>query len=383
VPSLRSSFDVRKNALATALARAEAAGRAVLDLTTSNPTRAGIPYDARAILEALADPRALTYEPLPFGLPEARAAVAKELGVDAARVVLTASTSEAYAYLFKLLCDPGDEVLAPAPSYPLFEHLAQFEAVRLVPFRLAYDGAWHVDLDSVERAIGPRTRAILLVSPNNPTGSYTKKDELARLASFGLPILSDEVFATYPFVERDPRRASTVLEAEGTLTFALGGLSKLAALPQIKVGWIVVGGPDAAAAEVLERLELIADSFLSVSTPAQLALPRLLATRHLAGDAIRVRTRQNLEHLRGAVTGTAATLLHAEGGWYATLRLPHTKPEEAWVTALVEQDGVHVHPGAFFDFADEPHAVVSLLTPPAAFERGIALILARVDEAAR
>jgi aspartate/methionine/tyrosine aminotransferase len=382
VASLRSQFDVRKNALALALERAEAAGRTVLDLTTSNPTRAGIPYDEIAILEALGDRRALEYEPLPFGLPEARAAVAKELGVDPARVVLTASTSEAYGYLFKLLCDPGDDVLAPAPSYPLFDHLAQFEAVRLAPFRLAYDGAWHIDLDSVARAIGPRTRAILLVSPNNPTGSYTKKDELARLASFGLPIVSDEVFATYPFSPADARRASTVLEAEGVLTFALGGLSKLAALPQIKVGWIVVGGPDAAVRDALERLELIADSFLSLSTPAQLALPRLLATRHVAGDAIRARTQDNLEHVRRAVAGTAATVLDVEGGWYATLRLPHTKTEEAWVTELVEH-GVHVHPGGFFDFADEPHAVVSLLTPADAFQRGIALILARVDEATR
>ncbi len=305
--SLRSRFDLRKNALALALERAEATGRIVLDLTTSNPTRAGIPYDERAILEALSDRRALTYDPLPFGLPEARAAVAKELGVDAARVVLTASTSEAYGYLFKLLCDPGDDVLAPMPSYPLFDHLAQFEAVRLAPFRLAYDGAWHVDLDSVARAIGPRTRAILIVSPNNPTGSYTKKEELARLASFGLPIVSDEVFATYPFTPNDDRRATTVLEAEGALTFALGGLSKLAALPQIKVGWIVVGGPDAAAHAALERLELIADSFLSLSTPAQLALPRLLATRHVAGDAIRARTKSNLDHLRTAVAGTAAS----------------------------------------------------------------------------
>jgi aspartate/methionine/tyrosine aminotransferase len=383
VASLRTRFDVRKNALALALERATARGQAILDLTTSNPTRAGIPYDERAIVDALGNRGALVYEPLPFGLPEARAAVATELGVDPARVVLTASTSEAYGYLFKLLCDPGDDVLAPAPSYPLFDHLAQFEAVRLVPFRLAYDGAWHVDLDSVARAIGPRTRAILLVSPNNPTGSYTKRDELARLASFGLPIVSDEVFATYPLSPADERRATTVLEATGGLTFALGGLSKLAALPQIKVGWIVVGGPEAEASAALERLELIADSYLSLSTPAQLALPRLLATRHVAGDAIRARTQRNLEHLRAAVVGTAATVLHVEGGWYATLRLPATKPEEVWVTELVERDGVHLHPGAFFDFADEPHAVVSLLTPHATFDRGIELLLARVDEATR
>jgi alanine-synthesizing transaminase len=386
--SRRSDHDARKNALSQALDRARLGGREILDLTTSNPTRADIPYARDAIVGALADTRALDYAPEPFGIASARDAVAKALGehghaVDPARVMLTASTSEAYAFLFKLLCDPGDSVLVPAPSYPLFEHLATFESVKLVPYALAYDGGWHVDLPSVRGAIEPRTRAILVVSPNNPTGSYLKKDELAALAATGLPIVSDEVFARYPLRD-DARRATTALEAAdaASLVFSMGGLSKLAALPQMKLAWTIIGGRDPnVVGDALARLELIADSFLSVSAPVQHALPTLLATCHVAESAIRVRTRANLARLRErhATAGRAATLLDCEGGWYATLRLPRTKSEEAWALELLERDGVYVHPGHFFDFASEAYVVVSLLTPEARFDEGVARLLARVD----
>ena len=387
--SRRSSFDPRPNALTLALDRARSRerqqGPAVLDLTVSNPTEAGIPYDAERILSALADPRALVYEPHSFGLWRAREAVAREVSalagrpVDPDHVVLTASTSEAYAFLLKLLCDPGDEVLVPQPSYPLFEHLGAFEAVRLVPYPLAYDGAWHIDLDGLRRAIGPRARAVLVVNPNNPTGSFLKRQELAALAALGLPIVSDEVFASY-VLTGDSARTRSVLEADGAsgaLLFSMGGLSKLAGLPQMKAAWTVVAGPEPLRREALARLELIADTFLSVGTPVQHALPTLLATRASAHDAIAQRTKRNLETLRAALTQaeSPATLLRVEGGWYATLRLPRTRTEETWVLDLLENDSVYVHPGAFFEFPEEAFIVLSLLTPEPTFAEGITRLI--------
>jgi hypothetical protein len=385
--SRRTAFDRTPNAWAEAVARVAGppasgdcrGGACAVDLTVSNPTAAGIPYDEAEILAALASPGALRYEPAPFGLRSARAAVAREIGVDPDRVALTASTSEAYAMLFKLLCDPGDEALVPQPSYPLFEHLATLEGVKLAPYRLAYDGRWHVDLDSVRRAIGPRTRAILAVSPNNPTGSYLKRDELAAIAALGLPIVSDEVFASYPLRD-DPSRAETALEAKDALVFALGGLSKLAALPQMKLGWIAMGGPRAALDEARARLEIVCDAFLSVGAPVQHALPRLLASRARAHAAIAARTRANLTSLQGLLAESAATLLDVEGGWYAVVRLPATRSEEAWVDALLAS-GVVVHPGHFFDFSSEPYVVASLLAPEPSFAEGAARLAACVEAA--
>jgi aspartate/methionine/tyrosine aminotransferase len=385
--SSRSSVDLSPNPLAVALARARAAGREVLDLTESNPTRAGLPYAREAILAALAQPAALVYEPAAFGIPPAREAVARELSahgpaVDVSRVVLTASTSEAYAFLFKLLCDPGDEVLVPVPSYPLFEHLARLESVRAVPYRLAYDGVWHVDLASAREARTARTRAIVTVSPNNPTGSYLKREELAALAALGLPIVSDEVFAHYPLKD-DPTRARSVLEAGGApLVFALGGLSKLAALPQMKLAWTAVGGEPARVAEAMGRLEVIADAFLSLATPVQHAVGALLESRRVVEDAIRERTRANLAFVRSVVGGTPVSLLDVEGGWYATLRVPGTRGELEWAVALVEEDGVHMHPGHFFDFEREAYLVASLLTPEATFQEAVRLLVSRVTTTA-
>jgi alanine-synthesizing transaminase len=384
--SSRSGVDLAPNALAVALETALARSRRVLDLTVANPTSAAIPYDREAILAALAPQAALVYAPSAFGLASAREAVARELSahgpaVEPSRIVLTASTSEAYAFLFKLLCDPGDEVLVPRPSYPLFEHLARLEAVRAVPYRLAYDGVWHVDFPSLRAALSPRTRAVVTVSPNNPTGSYLKATELATLAALGLPIVSDEVFGRYPLRDdrSGDRRAVTALEAEGaSLVFALGGLSKLAALPQAKLAWTAVGGEPTRVAGALGRLEVIADAFLSVGTAVQHALPGLLASRSVAERAIGERTRANLAWLAAELTGSAVSLLDAEGGWYATLRLPRTRDEEAWALLFLEQDGVHVHPGHFFDFDDEAYVVVSLLTPEATLREGVRKMLDRV-----
>jgi alanine-synthesizing transaminase len=385
--SSRSSVDLAQNRLAIALAEALARPRPILDLTASNPTRVDIPYDTDAILRALALPSSMLYEPAPFGLARAREAVASDLSThgppgDPSRVVLTASTSEAYAFLFKLLCDAGDEVLVPRPSYPLFEHLARMESVVAIPYSLRYDGVWHVDLPSVRAGVSARTRAIVTVSPNNPTGSYIKTPELEELAWLGLPIVSDEVFGRYP-LRADPTRSSSALEAAARgrgapLVFALGGLSKLAALPQVKVAWIGVAGDEARVDAALARLEVIADAFLSVGTPVQHALPALLASRTVSERAVVDRTRANLAWLAAAVSGSAASLLDVEGGWYATLRLPRTRDEESWTLAFLEQDGVHVHPGHFFDFEDEAYVVVSLLTPEATLREGMRLVLDRV-----
>jgi aspartate/methionine/tyrosine aminotransferase len=382
--STRTAVPRQTNALADALAARRRAGLPVLDLTEANPTIADLPYDEAGIRAALSSAGALTYSPSPFGLREARESVAAlyaEWGVvlDPSRLVLTASTSEAYALLFKLLCDDGDDVLVPQPSYPLFELLARFEGVNLSPYPLAYDGEWHIDRAALERAITPRTRAILVVSPNNPTGSYVKRDELAALAALRLPIVSDEVFAPFPLKD-DPRRVVTALESTACeLVFALSGLSKLAGLPQMKLGWIAVAGADqAAAAEALARLELLTDASLSVGTPVQVALPRLLACSHVTRDAIRARLRTNLDVLRAAIASTSITALDVEGGWYATLRLPRIATEEAWTLSFLD-DGVYVHPGHFFDFATEAYVVVSLLTPEARFAPGVLRIVSSVQ----
>jgi hypothetical protein len=378
--SARSARDRTRNELAILLDEAREAGRAVLDLTESNPTRAGIPCPSGLTL-ALADPRSAQYEPSPFGLSIARAAVARTyeeagLEVDPGSIVLTASTSEAYAFLFKLLCDGGDEVLVPQPSYPLLDHLARLEGVRLVPYPLVYDGEWYVDVAALQGAIRDVTRAIVVVHPNNPTGSYLKRDELSAVAATGLPIVSDEVFASYPLAE-DSRRAASALEATDALVFALGGLSKMAALPQMKLAWLAVGGPAPRVREALDRLELISDTFLSVNTPVQIAAPALLASRHVAADAIRARLVRNLAEAARRVAGTAVSLLKVEGGWYATLRLPRTESEEAWALTLLREDAVYVHPGHFFDFPSEAYAVTSLLTSEAVFAEGIARVVAR------
>lgn len=369
--SERSAFDSEPNELARALAARRAAGGRVIDLTESNPTRAGIPYDERAITEALASPASLRYEPQPFGLMSARALIAQHEGVDVERVVLTASTSEAYGFMFKLFCDAGDEVLAPAPSYPLFSQLAALEGVKLAPYRLRYDGAWHIDLESVRAAITPRSRAILVVSPNNPTGSCLKADELEALNALDLPIVSDEVFAEYMFREPPGRVRVAARHAARGLVVSLGGLSKLVGLPQMKLGWMIVGGD---AAEALERLSWIADAWLSVGAPVQHALPKLLEAGSASRAAIARRTKRNLASLDRAVAGTTATRLDVEGGWYATLRIPRVRSDMQTCLRALER-GAYVHPGAFFDFEDDGHLVLSLLTPDADFDEGVTTVL--------
>jgi alanine-synthesizing transaminase len=376
--SSRFHWDFRPNRLTRALAAKRAAGIPVLDLTESNPTRAGLDYPSE-IAAALADPAVLAYEPTPAGIPAAREAVSRyyrDRGHDVPpdRILLTASTSEAYAYLFKLLANPDDEVLVPRPSYPLFEFLATMESVRVRQYPVTYHGAWNIDLRALEAAITSRTRAVILVNPNNPTGHYVKHGELEALARIcaarDVALISDEVFADYP-LSPDPERAATLADVDDCLAFCMSGLSKVAGLPQMKLGWIVAAGPEPLRRQAMERLEWIADTYLSVATPVQCAAGRLLAAGSAVRQQIRERTAANLAFLRQSITGSAASLLHVEGGWYATLQVPRIRSEEDWTLDLLEQADVFVHPGFFYDFESEGYRVVSLLTEPGTFRAGV------------
>jgi aspartate/methionine/tyrosine aminotransferase len=363
--SRRTGRSRAPNRFAELALEARAGGRALLDLTVTNPTRAGIAYPAElaAVLER-AQAASLDYAPESFGSVAARQALSPIAACAVEDLLLTASTSEAYAFLFKLLCDPGDSVLVPAPSYPLFEHLAELESVELVPYRLAYDGAWHIDLDSVRPR--PSTRAVLLVSPNNPTGNYVAPGELVALSRFGLPLVIDEVFRDYPLDAAAP--ASPTVDV---LSFRLNGLSKLAGLPQLKLAWTAISGPEALRREARERLELVADTFLSVATPIQRALPELLRLAPLITSAIGQRCRQNLATLRGALVASPVSVLRCEGGWSAVLRLPAIASEDELLTRLLTERALLLQPGWFYDFESEPYAVVSLLPEPDTFEQGI------------
>lgn len=399
--SSRTHLDAEENALTlrVAEARARAAertdGKSFIDLTLSNPTSIDLPYDEREILAALSDPRALRYRPDALGLLETRALVAADwtssgVPVDASRIALTASTSEAYAILFKMLADPGDEILVPRPSYPLLGFLASFEAVKLVPYPLVYAGGWHVDREALAARITERTRAIVVVTPNNPTGSYLGRGELDAMLDFGLPIVSDEVFARYPLQDGVPEgRIASVLEARRGLVFALSGLSKLVALPQMKLGWIGVAGESALVERAMDRLELVLDAYLSVSTPVQYAAKALLASGAKVREAISARTKRNLAALRSRVgKDHPASVLEVEGGWYAVLRIPETcsdeaggaeEAEEEWALRFATEEHVYVHPGYFFDMHRGAHIVVSLLPREAEFVEGIERILGAIS----
>jgi aspartate/methionine/tyrosine aminotransferase len=386
--SSRLHWDVELNRLSRLAQAKRESGTAVLDLTESNPTQAGFSYPADLITSAFDDPGILTYAPAPAGAISARKAVAEHYAsrahaVSADRILLTASTSESYSWLFKLLANPGDEILVPRPSYPLFDFLAALESVRVVHYPLAYHHGWAVDLDALCQAVSPRTRAIVAINPNNPTGSFLKKAELERLVELAaareLAIISDEVFADY-FFERDPDRVSTLLDVSEALTFCLSGLSKVAGLPQMKLGWIVAGGPSDLRSRAVQRLELIADTYLSVGTPVQSALARLLDAGAALREQIMDRLRENMAFLKAAMIKAPATrVLEVEGGWYATLHVPRTRSEEEWCLEILDQENVIVQPGFFYDFESEAFLVISLLTQSAIFHDGVARLLQRLE----
>jgi alanine-synthesizing transaminase len=382
--SSRLPSSLELNAVARAIQARRRSGASIVDLTESNPTRVGLSYPEQ-ILAPLADARSVKYDPQPLGQWSARAAVAADfrrrgIVISADRVVLTSSTSEAYALLFKLLCDAGDHVLVPHPSYPLFEHLTRLECVEAVPYSLEYHGQWRIDMASVRRAVSDRTRAILIVSPNNPTGSFLHRDDLALLAEIaaerGVPLIGDEVFADYKL---DPAEAAThVLAASDVVAFSLGGLSKSAGLPQLKLGWIGFGGPSDQVDAMLAAYEMVADTYLSVSTPVQTAAADLIESGAGIRAQIMARVKRNLESLRAHAAGfPAIDVLRVEGGWSAVIKVPAVEPEETLILDLLENADVLVHPGYFFDFPREAFIVVSLLVEPAAFDQAIARVLAR------
>ena len=380
--STRLPAALAPNAISRARASLRARGTRLIDLTETNPTAIGLSYPAD-LLAPLAIDEGRRYAPDSLGLPAAREAVARDYArtgaaVRADQVMLTASTSEAYALLFKLLCNPDDEVLVPQPSYPLFESLTALEAVRARPYRLDLHGHWSIDRQSVLDSFTDRTRAVLVVSPNNPTGSLLRHDDrewlVALAADRHIAIVSDEVFADYPL--RPAANASSCLGETRALTFTLGGLSKSAGLPQVKLGWIVVSGPPDAAEEALERLAIIGDAFLSVSTPVQVAAPELIASGAAIRAQIQSRLEANLGCLERLVSAQpSVSLFPPEGGWSVVLRVPATESEESLVLRLLNDAHVIVHPGFFFDFEREAYLVISLLPEPHEFENGIQTLL--------
>ncbi|MGO9649647.1 MAG: pyridoxal phosphate-dependent aminotransferase [Terriglobales bacterium] len=373
--SRRTDWELTPNRFTQAQQELRAAGREVLDLTISNPTRAGLNYDNDAILRSLTNPAALDYDPQPKGLLSARQAVADyyQQQVDPESLVLTTSTSEGYSFVFRLLSNPEDEVLVPKPSYPLFEFLADLQDVKLVPYPLLYDHGWQIDFPSLHKSLTPRTRAVVLVHPNNPTGSYVSEAERATLNHFcrdhKLAIIVDEVFLDYA---HDGTPRSSFITNKDVLTFTLSGISKISALPQMKLAWIAATGPADQLPPALSRLEIIADTYLSLNAPIQLAAPTLLNQRKQIQPQLLDRVRANLAELdRQLAQQKACQRLAVAGGWYAILRVPATQSDEDLAIALLRQASVLVHPGHFYDFPRDGYLILSLITHPDQFREGI------------
>jgi alanine-synthesizing transaminase len=398
----RTAWVSEETGWSRALEERRRSGLPILDLTASNPTQCGFTYDANLLVDLSAN-GVRTYDPDPRGMLRAREAVRGYYAdhgahIEAGQLVLTTSTSEGYSWLFRLLCDPGDEVLIAQPSYPLFDLLATIDDVKLVPYALLYDPGgyrgqpegshtWNLDLHALRQRITPRSRAVVVVHPNNPTGHYTTPDERASLLALcrehGLALIVDEVFLDYPFAGLDSAEThcSFVQGEQQALTFVLSGLSKVAALPQMKASWIACLGPEDVRNEAMRRLEIIADTFLSMNAPVQYALPGWLAGRHAIQRQIRERVQQNLQTLDHAIAQKhTVARLACEGGWYATLRTPPSTSGEALAIRLLESCGVAVHPGGFFGFAEHNRLVVSLLPKLEVFVAGIAALIAEVQQ---
>src|SRR5690349_21370110 len=387
--SHRTGWKLTPNALTLALEEMRARRQELLDLTASNPTRVGLNYDAETILEALARPESLDYDPQSKGLLAARKAVSgyyreqhDAYDINLEKIILTTSTSEAYSYIFRLLCNPDDEILVPKPSYPLFEFLADLQDVKLVPYTLLYDHGWQIDFPSLYSAVTPRTRAVVVVHPNNPTGSYVGEDERETLNSFcreyKLAIVADEVFLDYP--HDGAFRPSFAANSEA-LTFTLSGLSKISALPQMKAAWLVTNGPEEQVQPALARLEVIADTFLSMSAPVQWATPSLLQERKNVQPLLLDRIRMNLEDLdRHLSAQSSCRRLDVEGGWYAVIRVPVTRSDEELAVEILRKSHVIVHPGHFYDFPSDGYLIVSLIADPEVFRQGVARLKTVLQE---
>jgi aspartate/methionine/tyrosine aminotransferase len=370
------------NRLSEALAAHRAAGKPLIDLTVSNPTECGFEYDSAAIQDALRNPAALSYEPNPRGMESARRAVAgyyadRGDSVSVEDIFLTTSTSEAYSYVFRTLCNPGDELLIPSPSYPLFDFLADIQDVSLVRYPLVYDHGWQIDFHALEQAITPRTRGVIVVHPNNPTGNFVKSAEMAKLNSIcstrEIAIIADEVFLDFAL---DENRPASFAANRGAPTFTLSGLSKICGLPQMKAAWLIASGPQQWKREALARLEVIADTYLSMNAPIQLAIPRFLEQRRAFQQQVLSRIRRNLAELdRQLAAQKTCSWLTVEGGWCAVVRVPATRSDEELAIELLAARGVSVHPGHFYEFPSEGYLVVSLLTPVQTFSEGVSRLL--------
>jgi len=382
--SNRTNWHRAPNDLTRVLREIRASGQEIFDLTASNPTEAGVRLDPEVVLGALVNPEATRYDPQPRGLLEARNAVChyyreahRVFDLDADRLILTTSTSEAYSYVFRLLCNPSDEILVPKPSYPLFEFLADLCDVKLVPYPLIYDHGWQIDFDSLYKAATSRSRAVILVHPNNPTGSYATASETAALNDFcrdyDTALIVDEVFLDYAH-DGEPR-PSFAANADA-LTFTLSGISKVSALPQMKLAWVATSGPSEGVAEAGPRLEIIADTYLSMNAPVQLAASVFLEVRKKVQPILLDRLRANLAELDSQLAHhPACTRLQVEGGWYAILRVPAVGSDEDLAIRLLRHAQVSVHPGHFYDFPSDGHLVLSLITEPETFRLGVARLL--------
>lgn len=387
--SHRTDWKLTPNRFTEAQREVLAAGAEVLDLTVSNPVRAEIHHDDETILGALASPGAMDYDPQPKGLRSAREAVAryyreqhKEFDVDPESIILTTSTSEGYSYVFRLLCNPEDEILVPKPSYPLFEFLADLQDVKLVSYPLIYDHGWQIDFPSLYKAVNHRTRAVVVVHPNNPTGSYVEEAERAALndfcREFDLSLIVDEVFLDYA---HDGVARPTFATNEGALTFSLSGLSKISGLPQMKLAWVVTSGPQEKTAAAMGRLEVIADTYLSMNAPIQLGTSVFLDQRKSIQPLLIDRLRTNREELdRQLAKQKTCERLDVQGGWYAILRVPVKRTDEELAIELLRKSLVLVHPGHFYDFPSDGYLVVSLITPPAVFREGVKRVLGALKD---
>jgi alanine-synthesizing transaminase len=385
--SSRTDWDFRPSPLFSLVQQKRARGDGILDLTESNPTRCGFPYQPHLLIDPDSLNRSVSYEPDPKGLLSAREAIAQwyqrqHKAVSPDQIILTSGTSEAYSFLFRLLCNNGDSIAVPCPSYPLFDYLCRLNDVESRHYNLAYDGEWHIESIPAEPSFALGLKAFVVLHPNNPTGSFVKKDERDRILSFArnraVSLIVDEVFHTFSF-GNDARRAESFAGTKDVLTFTVNGLSKLAGLPQMKLAWIVVSGPADEYTKAMQRLEVVADTYLSVGTPVQHALRMLLDDPAGIGGEILKRVRSNYELLSAACPpNTPLSLLRNEGGWNAVLRLPGTKTDEEWAQEILRQQSVLTHPGHLFDFDDKSCLVVSLLPEPGAFGEGIRRIAATV-----
>jgi alanine-synthesizing transaminase len=378
----RTNWNLNPNRLSEALARHRSTVKPVFDLTVSNPTECGFTYDGEAVLRALSNPAALSYEPNPKGLEVARRAVAayyaaRNAHVPIEDIVLTTSTSEAYSYIFRTLCNPGDELLVPEPSYPLFGFLADIQDIRLIRYSLIYDHGWQIDFHALEQAITPRTRGVIVVHPNNPTGHFAKPEEVEKLneicSNRQMAIVADEVFLDFALAEK---HSPSLAANRGALTFTMSGLSKISGLPQMKAAWLITTGSEPQKSQALARLEFIADTYLSMNTPVQLAIPAFLEQRHAFQQQVMARVRKNLAELDVQLAAQkSCRRLHTEGGWYAVLRVPAMRSDEDLAVDLLTTKNVYVHPGHFYDFSADGYLIVSLITPEPNFAEGIGRLL--------